>query len=214
MTEPQGREDEPRKFHGKIISDPEELRALSHPLRQRLLAELYARRQGSVSQLAEAVGEPVNKVSYHLRQLAKYGLLEPAPEFARDGRDRWWRLAYPDGIDFSPELTASSPGRAAIREYSQGTLGQTLTEIQGYFESSESQRPPGFAFGYGWYLRLTQDEAKQFNDEHKELCLRWRDRGHAEEATESPGSTDRRTYAVHLHGFPVTSETGADEGSA
>ena len=47
---------------------------------------------------AEALGIPANQASFHLRQLAKYGLVGRAPEAARDRRDRVWRVVSERGI--------------------------------------------------------------------------------------------------------------------
>jgi DNA-binding transcriptional ArsR family regulator len=50
-------------------------RALAHPVRAEILTELR-KRPSSPSQLAEAVGESVGVVSYHVRVLAEAGLVE------------------------------------------------------------------------------------------------------------------------------------------
>ncbi|HEU4658764.1 MAG TPA: winged helix-turn-helix domain-containing protein [Capillimicrobium sp.] len=50
-------------------------RALAHPVRAQILAELRERRM-SPSQLADAVGESVAVASYHVRTLAEAGLVE------------------------------------------------------------------------------------------------------------------------------------------
>jgi DNA-binding transcriptional ArsR family regulator len=50
-------------------------RALAHPVRAQILAELE-RRAASPSQLADVVGESVGVVSYHVRVLAEAGLAE------------------------------------------------------------------------------------------------------------------------------------------
>jgi DNA-binding transcriptional ArsR family regulator len=73
------------------ITDPGVLRALSHPLRQRILNELDVVEHARAADLAEALDEPANSISFHLRVLAKAGIIEEAPEHARDRRDRVWR---------------------------------------------------------------------------------------------------------------------------
>lgn len=50
-------------------------RALAHPVRARILTKLE-KRPASPSQLAEAVGESVGVVSYHIRMLTEAGLAE------------------------------------------------------------------------------------------------------------------------------------------
>lgn len=59
-------------------------RALAHPLRAHILTELE-KRAASPSQIAEAVGESVGVVSYHMRVLAEAGLAELVGTVPRRG---------------------------------------------------------------------------------------------------------------------------------
>lgn len=67
------------------------LKALAHPLRQRLFRALTARGHARAADLATELDIPANKVSFHLRVLADAQLLDEAPEHARDKRDRVWK---------------------------------------------------------------------------------------------------------------------------
>ncbi|WP_426311148.1 ArsR/SmtB family transcription factor [Cellulosimicrobium sp. E-16] len=73
------------------VQDPAALRAIAHPLRQRILIELAVLGHARAADLAQATGEPANSVSFHLRVLAKAGMIVEAPEHARDRRDRVWK---------------------------------------------------------------------------------------------------------------------------
>ena len=64
--------------------DPRILRAIAHPHRNRILSELYAAGPLRAADIAERADIPANRASFHLRQLAKYGLIVEAPEEARD----------------------------------------------------------------------------------------------------------------------------------
>ncbi|MEV7908349.1 helix-turn-helix domain-containing protein, partial [Streptomyces anulatus] len=68
------------------------LKALSHPLRMRLLMTVDEIGPATVGMLAEHLTQPVGVISYHLRQLANHGLVAEVPELARDRRERWWRF--------------------------------------------------------------------------------------------------------------------------
>jgi DNA-binding transcriptional ArsR family regulator len=57
------------------ISDPQLAKALAHPLRVAILAELEER-TASPSDVAEALDAPLGSVSYHVRCLHRFGLLE------------------------------------------------------------------------------------------------------------------------------------------
>ncbi|GAA1654633.1 ArsR/SmtB family transcription factor [Actinoplanes couchii] len=72
------------------IGDPTALRALTHPLRIKLHA--LVGREGTVTaaEAARQLGVSQALASHHLRQLAKYGFVEPAD--AGDNRERPWRV--------------------------------------------------------------------------------------------------------------------------
>lgn len=82
----------------KVLGD-DALAALAVPVRFALLDHLLAAGPRTASQCAEVVGESASNCSWHLRALAKAGLVERAPS-AGDGRTRPWR-ATAVGFDFS-----------------------------------------------------------------------------------------------------------------
>src|SRR5690349_23814081 len=97
------------------MSDPRVLRAIAHPTRGRILDELQATGPMRAADLGDALGIPANQASFHLRQLAKYGVIVAAPEAARDKRDRVWRLADERGFRLDVEDLESRPGgKAAV----------------------------------------------------------------------------------------------------
>src|SRR3954468_16302305 len=111
--------------------DAPALKALAHPLRVQILRTLEVRGQVSVTGLAGELGETTGAVSYHLRQLARHGLVEEgeAEQAAGVGRRRrLWRMAV-DEIHIS--------GHAFLAdEDTREAAGFLLRE----FESSRSRR--------------------------------------------------------------------------
>ncbi|GIJ56002.1 ArsR/SmtB family transcription factor [Virgisporangium aurantiacum] len=71
-----------------VVSDPERVRALAHPIRLALLDLLEHGQERTATQCAEAIGESVASCSFHLRILAKYGFIEAGE---RRGREKPWR---------------------------------------------------------------------------------------------------------------------------
>src|SRR5205085_5319283 len=57
------------------ITDTETVKALSHPLRVQIL-RMLEEKDGSSVEIATALGLPVNRVSYHMRQLARFDLIK------------------------------------------------------------------------------------------------------------------------------------------
>jgi DNA-binding transcriptional ArsR family regulator len=95
--------------HRRRISDPTSLRALAHPLRLALLDRLMSFGEQTAAQCAEAVGSTASNCSYHLRALARVGLVEPAR--SSDRRERPWR-ATSTGLEFGPTDPAGSQAGA------------------------------------------------------------------------------------------------------
>lgn len=81
---------ESRPRHTLEVDDPRALRALAHPARQRIIAELLAGRVMTATEASELVGLSPSAVSHHLRALERYGIAERA-ESAGDARTRPWR---------------------------------------------------------------------------------------------------------------------------
>lgn len=89
----------PRKVAGK-----DALSALAVAARFAILDHLLASGPATASQCSKVVGETPSNCSWHLRALAKVGLVERAEASASDGRDRPWR-ATATGFDFSGDGT-------------------------------------------------------------------------------------------------------------
>jgi DNA-binding transcriptional ArsR family regulator len=69
------------------------LRALSHPMRNRMLGLLRMYGPATATTLANRLGVNTGATSYHLRQLAEAGLaLED--DSRGNARDRWWKAAH------------------------------------------------------------------------------------------------------------------------
>jgi DNA-binding transcriptional ArsR family regulator len=66
------------------------LKAYSHPLRRSILRLIARREYLRAADIAAALDVPANSASFHLRTLADAGLIEEAPDKARDRRDRVW----------------------------------------------------------------------------------------------------------------------------
>lgn len=82
------------------LTEVQELRALTHPVRIALLEVLNLHGPLTATEAGERLGESASTCSFHLRQLAKYGYVEEAG--GASGRRRPWRLSF-RGFSFSGE---------------------------------------------------------------------------------------------------------------
>jgi DNA-binding transcriptional ArsR family regulator len=158
----------------KRLTDPRALRALAHPIRLELVGLLRRRGPLTATKAAELIGENSGSTSFHLRQLAKYGLVEEAGGGA--GRERPWRATamftgWPEVAD-TPELAAASGllrGVIAERYFEQliRWLERRDTEPEGWQEAAH--------FG-DTLLWLTEDELRELGREEQALMNRYLDR--------------------------------------
>ena len=101
------------------VTDGAVLAALAHPLRVALLYQLNALGSRTASQCAKALAETPANCSYHLRQLAKVGLV--VREEGGDRRERPWRSVY-TGLGLHPPVDDADPGVVTAARATRASL--------------------------------------------------------------------------------------------
>jgi DNA-binding transcriptional ArsR family regulator len=154
------------------VHDPTVLRAIAHPVRNRILGELSAQGPLRAADLSQELGIPANQASFHLRQLAKYGLVEEAVGEGRDRRDRVWRLVEEEGLDVDLGELEKQPGGAAAAAVfrSQSAKWAHVVVDAAY---SEEKEPGVHRSITDQTLRLTQDEARELGLELNAVLQQW-----------------------------------------
>jgi DNA-binding transcriptional ArsR family regulator len=181
------------------VTDSKVLTAMAHPLRRRLLNLLEVDGPAMASVLAERTGEAVGNVSHHLRVLATAGLIEEAPELARDRRERWWRQV-PETLrwssrDFRGDEASAAVERAAFSLNLDTQLG--FLRAWGMTPESERDRWPEGPFSTNSWLRVDDAELAEFAAELLALVRRWSDREIPEDGRE------RGSVFFFAHGIPA-----------
>src|SRR6478735_6913375 len=69
------------------------MKALTHPVRVRILGMLRIDGPATATTLAARLGLNSGATSYHLRQLAQHGFVAEDTDRG-NGRDRWWKAAH------------------------------------------------------------------------------------------------------------------------
>ncbi|WP_246142468.1 winged helix-turn-helix domain-containing protein [Nocardioides rubriscoriae] len=169
------------------LRDPQVLRAIAHPMRNRILNELSAQGPMRAADVARTLDVPANQASFHLRQLAKYGLVEEDPAAARDRRDRVWRAVSDSGFTINIEEIEAAPGGPAAADVFRRTASAWAQYV--VQQAYEGERVEGTLRTVGDVpVRLTRDEARQLAAEVTEVLDRWVTR------TRDDRSVERRTY--------------------
>ena len=157
------------------VHDPTVLRAIAHPVRNRILGELSAQGPLRAADLSTELGVPANQASFHLRQLAKYGLVEEAVGEGRDRRDRVWRLVDDTGLNLDLRAMEQQPGgraaTAVFRSQSAAWAHALVDSAYGPTPSEDVQRTV-----IDQTVRLTRDEAQEMAREISDVLQRWTER--------------------------------------
>ncbi len=171
------------------LHDPRVLRAIAHPVRSRILTELDASGPLRAADIAVRLGVPANSASFHLRTLARFGLVEEAPGAARDKRDRVWRATEAAGFDVSLNDIEKAPGgKAAAAVFRRSKVAWSHHLVSEAYGTKRQKDTVTTVTEQA--LRLTKKEAKQLTEELVDLVEAWRVRNQAGE------DDGRRTYHV------------------
>jgi DNA-binding transcriptional ArsR family regulator len=172
------------------------LRAYAHPVRMKLILALRTRGPLTATQAARLLGESSGTASFHLRQLAKYGLVEETGDGT--GREKPWRATTTstdwDEMPKTPEATAAA-----------GLLSQVL--VESYFaqlmrwlevRTGESEDWQRAAFIGDRLLWVTPDELAQVGRDLTAVVDKYFER-QVKPELRPPGAR----LATYLHlGFP------------
>ena len=168
----------------RTITEPAAIGALAHPVRLELISYLMANGPATASQCARAVGDTPSNCSYHLRVLAKVGLV--AADESDDGRERPWR-ALITGFD--------APDDAVIASLQiQRDQRLVLEHLARRERMPEAWRD---ADQYGTYtLRLSPDELRDLGARIDALIRPYL------APTRDDAPADAALVHVDFHGFP------------
>jgi DNA-binding transcriptional ArsR family regulator len=170
--------------------DPIVLRAIAHPTRNRILGELGAAGPLRATDIARELKIPANRASFHLRQLAKYGLIEEDAAAARDRRDRVWRLSGDGDLDVNLGAIEAAPGgKEAARVFRRSVQGWAHHVVDSALAAEPE--PDTYRSTSQHSVKLTKDEARDLGLELARVVEQWAER------IRSDGAPDRRTYLLY-----------------
>jgi DNA-binding transcriptional ArsR family regulator len=125
----------PKKHGGKArrvyLLDPGQMKALANPLRVEALA-IIAQGKASPKEIAAKLGEKLPSVSYHVKVLQGYGLIEQVDEVPRRGAtEHFYRAVDPTVIPpgLTTPLLVDEVGAREI-ERLRRNFGKSLLKVQ------------------------------------------------------------------------------------
>ncbi|MDT0215214.1 winged helix-turn-helix domain-containing protein [Rothia sp. ARF10] len=190
---------EPSPPHGvRTITDAKALSAMANPFRSRMMDALKVDGPSTASALAARTGQAVGSASHHLKVLAEAGLVEEAPELAKDRRERWWRLVDPgtrwSRADFASDTAAVTAAYAAEAL----ALQRQFERVQEW--NANAATVPEWddaAFATQNWMRLSPAEMREMAEELVEVLVRWSRREVPDDDVE------REPVFVFARGFPA-----------
>ncbi|WP_350281138.1 helix-turn-helix domain-containing protein [Kribbella sp. HUAS MG21] len=182
------------------------VRALAHPMRNRMLGLLRIYGPQTATTLAGRLGVNTGATSYHLRQLADAGLVIE-DDSRGNARDRWWKSAH-QGTEFdTSELLDQEPELAL--GYLHG-IGQTYAEnIFGFIDAMQTMAPEwrdaSVLSDYLFHLRADQFDAMM----HEVLAVL--EKYKTPDLT-APLPDGAEQVTVQIQAFPRETRSSAEDG--
>jgi len=175
-----------------LVLDTSTMKALSHPLRVQIVGILRRYGPATATTLAQRLGINTGATSYHLRQLAAYGLIVE-DEAQGNARDRWWKAAhqrtYLKSSDFrSDETTAYLTAIAEVHAANLRLAAQEAPTL------SDEWRNAGAMNDY--WLLLTPEQTAAMLEDLYEVVSRYRSHEDIDGAPETA-----RKVTVQLEAF-------------
>src|SRR5688572_24061902 len=125
------------------INDAATMRALAHPARLELLEYLSQSVEGSTAtECATVVDLSPSATSYHLRALAKVGLIQDAPGRG-DGRERVWQASHRH-YSIGGDEHAGSDEQAAETVLAEVYLARQNEKVRRFLHRRDEELGPWF----------------------------------------------------------------------
>jgi DNA-binding transcriptional ArsR family regulator len=178
-----------------VVLDARTLRALAHPMRTRIVGLLRAHGPQTATGLAQRLGVNSGATSYHLRELAKAGLVVE-DESRGNARDRWWRSAYRKTFFQDEALYEREPEaaqtylRAVAQQYAENMF-RAVDELE---TLPKNWRSAGTLSDYGFHL--TPKQLQELLGELEGVLAKYRSE------PDAPRPRGARPVAVQIQAFP------------
>jgi DNA-binding transcriptional ArsR family regulator len=179
------------------LRDPAVMRALAHPARLAIIGHLSNGATVTATECAEIVGLSPSATSYHLRALAKAGLIREAPGRG-DGRERMWTSAL-GRYQVASDQTTDPELREAEDQLVEAFMLLHEDQARKFMAQREEEPPEWYrvaAFEHSM-IEVTVDELAELNDQVGALLEQFR----ASRRRPLPPGT--RTVSVSFRAFPV-----------
>lgn len=194
MTEASKAADRPTR-----ITDPEVMRVLAHPARLAVLEHLGSTGgEITATEAAALVGLSPSATSYHLRALAKVGIIKDAPSRG-DGRERVYRGTFDRQWIVGSDQDADEETKLAEDRLLDAFLARSEARLQAWRRNAPEEPKEWFdvAMMTETILLMTADELVELTEKLVEAVRPYRRGARLENAPEGA-----RPVAVQIRALP------------
>src|SRR6185437_6961121 len=126
------------------------------------------------------------------------GLVVEAPEFAKDRRERWWRIAAPTFSWAIGDFDDDAAGQVVASAAASLNLDRQASLVRAWYATRE-ERPAwkGAAFSIDKWLQLSPAELAELEREILAVLGRWEQRGRPDDGRA------REPVFLFAHGVPA-----------
>lgn len=163
-------EREPGPEHPSAERALEVLKVLAQPVRRKIVRTLMVSDAMRVSDIAAAIGEPANSVSYHLRRLAGIGVAHTTePAGSHDSRETWWVIDDWHGLSIEPSQISALPGGDVVLAALDRIESEDITGIFSISRAAAAEAAGLPGLNMTSRMVLTTEEAQELVDAVGEL---------------------------------------------
>jgi DNA-binding transcriptional ArsR family regulator len=178
------------------------LAAMTHPVRRRMIDLLSVNGPATVGMLAEQTGVRVGSASHHVKVMAGAGLIQEAPELARDRRESWWRIVKGSWRWSVNNFQGDPAGDVIARAAEEQQLIRSFDKVKDWYDSRDDYDPAWVEGSYvstSW-IKATPAELTELGGRMEKVIRDFL----AEQTAEPPAGEDGR-QAVYLftYAFPA-----------
>ncbi|NUP49988.1 MAG: helix-turn-helix transcriptional regulator [Catenulispora sp.] len=177
------------RFGDLVITDPRMMRALAHPARLTILDILRREGPASATELAPRLGVTPSAAGWHLRHLARFGLIRDGAPHS-DARARRWETAVRGFRVAVPADPADVEGRTAALTLLRGLMVNSQAAPARWLHDVEPTLDTGWSRASGFAdtrLFVTAAELETILDAVEELIAPYVARAAADQPPDSRG---------------------------
>lgn len=155
------------------IDDAVRIRALSHPARLAIIEHLENGVTATATELAEVVGLSPSATSYHLRALARGGIIREA-QGRGDGRERVWQ-GVADRFRYDSDKIHTKQEQDEAYRLLGALIAWQDAQAHRYYASLPNMPPDwrGASTIFGTKIVVTAAELRELCEQVRDLCQRY-----------------------------------------